>query len=49
MQYSKMILWSRLENILKALGLNEKQRFNIRKALREEIKNGKKRTLYYNR
>lgn len=38
---SKMVLWSKLDTTLKALDLNEKQRFNIRKAIREEIKNGK--------
>lgn len=38
---SKMVLWSKLDTALKALGLDEKQRFNIRKAIREEMKNGK--------
>lgn len=38
---SKMVLWSKLDTTLKALGLDEKQRFNIRKAIREEMKNGK--------
>jgi len=35
---SKMVLWSKLNTALKALGLNEKQRFNIRNFIRKEMK-----------
>lgn len=36
---SKMVLWSKLDTTLKDLDLNEKQRFNIRNAIRKEMKN----------
>lgn len=34
---SKMVLWSKLDTALKALDLNEKQRFNIRNTIRKEM------------
>lgn len=35
---NKMVLWSKLDTVLKALGLNEEQRFNSRKAIRKEMR-----------